>query len=61
MDNVFDKLDGASNSGQGIELTPSEVWLLMELAGEEIAKAGGHFEHCREMIEDYEREKSRDA
>ena len=60
MENVFDKLDDAAKNGRGIELTSSEVWLLMELTGEEIATQGSVYEHWREVFEDYEREKSRD-
>ena len=61
MDNVFNKISDAANNGRGVELTASEVWLLTELAGDEIAKAGGTFETWQDMFEDYDREKRRDT
>ena len=54
MDNVFDKIRDAAANGQGVKLTVSEVWLLDELAGEEIAKAGNVFEGTQELLEGYD-------
>ena len=46
------KLDEASKAGRGIELSASEVWLLMEHAGEAIVMAGDKFSEWQEKFRD---------
>ena len=52
---VFEKLDTANGSGEGITLTESEVWLLMELAGDHLGKVEAEYLRYRELFEDIER------
>ena len=52
---VFEKLDTANGSGEGITLTESEVWLLMELAGGHLGKVEAKYLRYRELFEDIER------
>ena len=61
MPSVFEKLDDAEKNGKGVELTCSEVWLLMELAGETIAKASDNYEQWRERFKEHEQMKHRDG
>ena len=44
----------ASNSGRGITLNPSEVWMLLELTGDAIPLAGDKLEERLEFFEEYE-------
>ena len=52
--NVFRQLADASNSGSGISLKPSEVWMLLELTGDAIPLAGDKLEERCEFFEEYE-------
>ena len=57
---VFQKLDSANTNGKGVELSATDVWLLMEMVGDEIGQAGGRFEECEGMLRDYELYKRRE-
>ena len=61
METVFDKLHDAAQYERGVELTYSDVWLLMVLAGDEIATAARQYEHWEELFEGYERTKTSDG
>ena len=54
MSNVFERLHNASVNGQGVTLSFADVHLLMELAGEEIGKAGDEYERWSEIFREQE-------
>ena len=58
---VFEKLDTANGSHEGVTLTESDVWVLMELAGEHLGKVEGQYLHYRELFEDVARIERRAA
>lgn len=61
MDNVFDKVRTANSRDVGVELPASDVWLLMEVAGEALGEAEGRYDHWKEVFDDYERVKRREG
>ncbi|MCY3764508.1 MAG: hypothetical protein OXH06_03660 [Gemmatimonadetes bacterium] len=61
MATVFEKLDDAYHNDRGVTLTFSEVWMLMELTGDEIPKARDRFEQWQDFLEEFETMKARDA
>ena len=61
MENVFDKITDAVARGSGVTLTSSEIWLLDEMVGEQIAVAAGEFVRMQDLFEEYAREKNRET
>ena len=51
---VFEKLEDARRNAEGIELSSADVWLLMEMAGEEIHLAGDRWDEWQERFKEFE-------
>ena len=53
--NVFEKLHGAGQNATGVDLTASDVNLLLESAGDAITEAEVDYEKWREIFDECER------
>lgn len=51
---VFERLSYAAKNDKGIELSPSEVWLLMRFVGDGIEKSADSFRSWCKFFDNYE-------